>query len=116
MRGKMTKRTEPELHIKTTLAKFAGFLKALIFIAIVAGGTSGTTYLTNDKIDSDLIAENKARDSIIDVLQHDIKEHDIRIDNVEKTNVEVKTSLVDIQKDIKTLLYITGKNEGYRSR
>ena len=111
----MTKK-EPELQIKTTLAKFAGFLKALALIGILIGGTTGATYLTNDKIDSDVMAENRARDSIINVLQSNIEKHELRIDNVEKTNVEVKTSLIDIQKDIKTLLYISGKNDGYRIR
>lgn len=98
---------EPELQIKTTLAKFAGFLKALALIAILIGAT----YLTNDKIDTDLIAENRARDSILNVLQNDIEKHNIRISNVENTNIEVKASLVEIQRDIKTLLYISGKNE-----
>ena len=104
-------RKEPELQIKTTLAKFAGFLKALALIGILIGGTTGATYLTNDKIDADFTAENRARDSIINVLQKDIEKHDIRIGNVENTNIEVKASLVEIQRDIKTLLYISGKNE-----
>ena len=101
---------------KTTLSKFAGFLKALALIGILIGGTTGATYITNDKIDSDIMAENRTRDSIINVLQSNIEKHELRIDNVEKTNVEVKTSLIDIQKDIKTLLYISGKNDGYRIR
>ena len=109
-------RKEQELQIKTTLAKFAGFLKALALIGILIGGTTGATYITNDKIDSDIMAENRTRDSIINVLQSNIEKHELRIDNVEKTNVEVKTSLIDIQKDIKTLLYISGKNDGYRIR
>ena len=104
-------RKEPELQIKTTLAKFAGFLKALALIAILIAGTSSATYLTNDKIGSDLIEENRARDSIINALQNDIEKHNIRISNVENTNIEVKASLVEIQRDIKTLLYISGKNE-----
>ena len=104
-------RKEPELQIKTTLAKFAGFLKALALIAILIGGTSGATYLTNDKIDTDIMAENRTRDSIINVLQNDIEKHNMRITNVENTNIEVKASLVDIQRDIKTLLYMSGKNE-----
>lgn len=104
-------RKEPELQIKTTLAKFAGFLKALALIAILIGGTSSATYLTNNKIDSDFIAENRARDSIINVLQNDVEKHNIRISNVENTNIEVKASLVEIQRDIKTLLYLSGKNE-----
>ena len=104
-------RKEPELQIKTTLAKFAGFLKALAFIGILIGGTTGATYITNDKIDSDIVAENRTRDSIINVLQKDIEKHELRIGNVENTNIEVKASLVEIQRDIKTLLYISGKNE-----
>lgn len=104
-------RKEPELQIKTTLAKFAGFLKALALIGILIGGTTGATYLTNDKIDTDLIAENRARDSIINALQIDIEKHNIRISNVENTNIEVKASLLEIQRDIKTLLYISGKND-----
>lgn len=106
----MTKK-EPELQIKTTLAKFAGFLKALALIGILIGGTTGATYLTNDKIDSDIVAENRTRDSIINALQKDIEKHELRIGNVENTNIEVKASLVEIQRDIKTLLYISGKNE-----
>lgn len=104
-------RKEPELQIKTTLAKFAGFLKALALIVILLGGTTGATYLTNDKIDADIAAENRARDSLIVVLRNDIDKHNIRISNVENTNIEVKASLVEIQRDIKTLLYISGKNE-----
>ena len=107
----MTARKEPELQIKTTLAKFAGFLKALALIGILIGGTTGATYLTNDKIDADIMAENRTRDSIINVIQNDIEKHNMRITNVENTNVEVKASLVDIQRDIKTLLYMSGKNE-----
>ena len=104
-------RKEPELQIKTTLSKFAGFLKALALIGILIGGTTGATYLTNDKIDADFTAENRARDSIINVLQNDIEKHNIRISNVENTNIEVKASLVEIRRDIKTLLYLSGKNE-----
>lgn len=107
----MPTRKEPELQIKTTLAKFAGFLRALALIGILVGGTSGATYLTNDHIDTELIAENKSRDSLINALQHEVEMHNIRITTVENTNVEVKASLVDIQRDIKTLLYISGKNE-----
>ena len=67
----------------------------------------------NSRIDelADFTAENRARDSIINVLQNDIEKHNIRISNVENTNIEVKASLVEIQRDIKTLLYLSGKNE-----
>ena len=102
---------KPELQINTTLAKFSKFLRALAFIGILIGGTAGTSYITHDKIDSNLMAENRTRDSIINVLQNDIEKHNMRITNVENTNVEVKASLVDIQRDIKTLLYMSGKNE-----
>ena len=107
----MTTRKEPELQIKTTLSKFAGFLKALALIFSMIAGTSVATYLTNDNIDADIMAENRTRDSIINVLQNDIEKHNMRITNVENTNIEVKASLVDIQRDIKTLLYMSGKNE-----
>lgn len=107
----MTAIKEPELQIKTTLAKFAGFLKALALIGILIGGTTGATYFTNDKIDEDIVAENKARDSLIIELRNDIDKHELRIQSVENTNVEVKSSLVIIQSDIKKLLYLAGKNE-----
>ena len=104
-------RKEPELQIKTTLSKFAGFLKALALIVILLGGTTGATYLTNNNIDADIAAENRARDSLIVVLRNDIDKHELRLQSVENTNVEVKSSLVIIQSDIKKLLYLAGKNE-----
>lgn len=107
---------KPELQINTTLDKFSKFLKALALIGILIGGTAGTSYITHDKIDSNLMAENRTRDSLITSLQADVEKHELRIQNVENTNVEIKASLIDIQKDIKTLLYISGKNEGYINR
>ena len=107
----MSPKKEPELQINTSLSKFAGFLRALALIVILLGGTTGATYLTNDKIDEDIVAENKARDSLIIELRNDIDKHELRLQSVENTNVEVKSSLVIIQSDIKKLLYLAGKNE-----
>lgn len=107
---------EPELQIKTTLSKFAGFLKALALIATIAGTGAGSTYLTSSSLSDMEVLANQRRDSLISVLQSDVKTHDLRISTVEGASQEIKTQLVDIQKDIKTLLYISGKNEGRNSR
>jgi hypothetical protein len=107
---------EPELQIKTTFSKFAGFLKALALIATIAGTGAGSTYLTSSSLSEVEVIANNRRDSLINVLQNDVKTHDIRIFTVEGASQEIKTQLIDIQKDIKTLLYISGKNEGRYSR
>lgn len=107
---------EPELQIKTTLSKFTGFLKALALIATIAGTGAGSTYLTSSSLNEVEVIANNRRDSLINVLQSDMKTHDLRISTVEGTSQEIKTQLVDIQKDIKTLLFMSGKNEGRYSR
>lgn len=107
---------EPELQIKTTLSKFAGFLKALALIATIAGTGAGSTYLTSSSLSEVEVSANHRRDSLIGVLQSDMRTHNLRISTVENTSQEIKTQLVDIQKDIKTLLFISGKNEGRYSR
>ncbi len=111
--------TKPELQINTslntTLKKFGGFLKILALIGVIGGATVGTNYLTTSAADINDVVDNRRRDSLINVIQNDVKQHDLRLNVVENTNIEVKASLVDIQKDIKTLLYISGKNEGYNA-
>lgn len=105
---------ESELQIKTSLKNFSGFLKALALIGLMLGGSTGVSYFTRDKLSDDSIKAYHTQDSIIKLLQADMRVHDLRLSQVEATNTEVKATLVDIQKDIKTLLYISGKNEGTR--
>lgn len=110
------KHAQPELQIKTSLTKFAGFLKTLALITVIAGTGASSTYLTSASMSDVEVMANQRRDSLISVLQNDVKTHSLRISTVEGTSQEIKTQLVDIQKDIKTLLYISGKNEGRYSR
>ena len=107
----MTKK-EPELQIKTSLAKFAGFFKALALIVVLLGGTAGSSYLTNQYNAEDELAKDRTRDSLITVLKNDIKEHEVRIAGIEATNVDIKSDLTVIRTDIKQLLYMAGKQEG----
>ena len=104
----MTKK-EPELQIKTSLNKFAGFLKALALIGLMLSGSVGAGYLgSKQNVSNDF----KYQDSVIHVIQTKQAEHEIRLKSLDQTSVEIKASLIDIQKDIKTLLYISGKYEG----
>ena len=106
----MTKK-EPELQIKTSLNKFAGFLKALALTGLLLSGSVGAGYFgSKQNVSNDF----KSQDSIIHVIQTKQAEHEIRLNTIDQTNLEIKASLVDIQKDIKTLLYISGKQEGRR--
>lgn len=105
----MTKK-EPELQIKTSLAKFAGFLKALALVGVMLFGSAGAGYIGSTQHDNSY----NTQDSLIHVIQTKQAEHEIRLKLLDQTNVEIKASLIDIQKDIKTLLYISGKQEGRR--
>lgn len=104
----MTKK-DPELQIKTSLARFAGFLKALALTGLLLSGSVGAGYFgSKQNVSNDF----KYQDSVIHVIQTKQAEHEIRLNTIDQTNLEIKASLVDIQKDIKTLLYISGKYEG----
>lgn len=103
-------RKEPELQIRTTLTKFAGFLKALALVGALVGAPVASTYYSTSLTDEEAEADTH-RDSLIAALQQEMRVHDVRISNVENTNVEVKSTLTDIQTDIKKLLYMAGRNE-----
>lgn len=117
----MPARQEPELKVslKTTLAKFGGFLKIFAFVFGALGLGAGGNALSRTAFPTEYEEDMRARDSIIVVLQNEVATHDksidklsYRVDVIDQNNVEIKTKLTGIETDIKTLLYMAGESKG----
>ena len=94
----MTTKKEPELQIKTTLAKFAGFLKALALIGIMIAGSVGYNKITSSSED----ANTKVQCSIeIEKRLGDYNQRlvkvETRMDNTDVNILEIKSSLYRIE-------------------
>lgn len=102
------------LNIKSS----SGFFKIIVLLltSIVAGGTG--SQIASKVIPSDnqtlVIHDYDKRFEALETVVNDhsasLASHSTDINNLKETNVEIKASLVDIQTDIKKLLFYAGEN------
>lgn len=97
-------RKEPELQIKTTLAKFAGFLKGLALCISLCGVGAGGTVAYN-KLGEEPVIEQQYSESHCSLeIERKLNEYNARLtkvetrmDNTDLNIVEIKASLVRIE-------------------
>ena len=91
-------RKEPELQIKTTLAKFAGFLKALALIGILIGGSVGYNKLTSssEDVNTEVQCSIEIEKRLGEYNQRLVKV-ETRMDNTDVNILEIKSSLYRIE-------------------
>ena len=94
----MTSKKEPELQIKTTLAKFAGFLKALALIGILIGGSVGYNKLTSssEDVNTEVQCSIEIEKRLGEYNQRLVKV-ETRMDNTDVNILEIKSSLYRIE-------------------
>lgn len=117
----MTKKEQPELtvNLRTTLKRFSGFLKVMAIILTTLGVGIGGPVVCDKIFPPEYDKDLRARDSLINLLQEEVATHDkyidklnYRVDVIDQNNLEVKTKLISIETDIKTLLYYAGESKG----